>query len=116
MCEEKKQIYLDKINYYTSLNDVYKINKYNYKYQELLQLGGETEQDLVNRINIILDKDMTQFTSSVISTEKSGVNNDAKITTINIKYINKKNNNSVFKYKCSIDNNNKITCIPIKKQ
>jgi len=46
MCDNKKEKYLEKINYYTSINDVYKINKYNYKYE---QLGGDI--NLLSAIN-----------------------------------------------------------------
>ena len=48
MCDSKKEIYLEKINYYTSINDVYKMNKYNYKYD---QLGGNS--NLKNMLKLL---------------------------------------------------------------
>ena len=51
MCDSnKKQKYLEKINYYTSINDVYKMNKYNYKYE---QIGGSS--NLKNAIDKLIN-------------------------------------------------------------
>ena len=58
MCDSKKNIYLEKLNYYNSinfnnLNYNYKINKYNHK---LLQYGGLSGNEKENLLNLILTK------------------------------------------------------------
>ena len=52
----KKQIYLDKMNFYNSTQDIYKINKYNYKYQHLMQSGGELSNDQKDKITKIINE------------------------------------------------------------
>jgi len=103
MCETKKELYLQKLNYYNSLNDVYKINKYNYKYQQLLQ-GGNLTSDQKNKIiNKALEIEKNNgYTIANITKE---TNNSL---TMQLKP-SSNNNNRRKSITCTINNNN-ITC------
>ena len=78
MCDSKKEIYLEKINYYTSINDVYKMNKYNYKYD---QLGGNS--NLKNAIEKLKNCSMTLvFNNNNNNIEKKILIGNKSITNI----------------------------------
>ena len=77
----KKNIYLEKLNFYNSVNNTYKSNKYNYK---LSQYGGLTDDEKLSAvINTFLEDNKT-LTQLICSDNKDSDNDKSK----NYKYNN----------------------------
>ena len=97
MNKEKK--YLDKLNYYNLTNDTYKINKYNYK---LEQIGNGLFDNFINKIKSKIKnykdnkelKDKIKLSYDIYSLIKNNYNyKNLNNNTNNEIYINNDNNN-----------------------
>ena len=63
----KEKLYLDKLNYYNSTNDTYKINKYHYK---LKQIGNGLFDKFIDKIKSKVKKDNKIIEKEKIEKEK----------------------------------------------
>jgi len=113
MCDSNKNKYLEKLNFYNSINNNYKINKYNYKLSQIgSALSDDEKKNLTNIIKTFLNKNIKL--RYLICNDNNNINKYDDIVTGNDKIIEKlikcynyNSNNFKFNMREEIEGNDK---------